>query len=86
MYVQATELFEKGEERARTRRARAQQSLSVSPPRPEEAHLIHNLYLQSIKQRRVRTEMSNYDQQVFSMLLQGELLGETAKTVSGKNR
>jgi len=77
---EAIELFEKGEERARTRRARAQQSLSVSPPRPEEAHLIHNLYLQSIKQRRVRTDMSNYDQQVFSMLLQGELLLEKAST------
>lgn len=79
---QAVKRFEKGAERASTRRTRAQQSLSVSPPKAEEVHLIHNLYLQSIKQRRVRSDMSNYDQQVFAMLLQGELLNKEAAVVS----
>lgn len=79
---QATRRFEKGSERARTRRARAQHSLSVSPPKAEEVHLIHNLYLQSIKQRRVRSDMNSYDQQVFAMLLQGELLNRQTEEVS----
>ncbi|KAJ1425166.1 HotDog domain-containing protein [Ochromonadaceae sp. CCMP2298] len=42
---QAKEIFDLGAERACTRRVRAKQSLAVSPPRPEEVNLIHNLML-----------------------------------------
>ena len=53
------------------------QSLSVSPPRPEEVHLIHNLYLQSIKQRRKQghadsSDLNSHEHQILSMLLNGE--------------
>lgn len=74
--------YEIGAERARTRRARAAQSLSVSPPKPDEVHLIHNLYLQSIKQQRRRhnnLDLNSHDQQLFAMLLNGE------ETYSGRS-
>lgn len=72
--LQARHRFESGAERARTRRARAQQSLSVSPPQAEEVHLIHNLYLQGIKQTRAQEGWTSHDQQVIAMLLNGESL------------
>ncbi|KAJ1431280.1 hypothetical protein B484DRAFT_478960 [Ochromonadaceae sp. CCMP2298] len=45
---QARDIFESGAERAKNRRVRAQQSLSVSPPRAEEVDLIHNLMLRGV--------------------------------------
>ncbi len=81
-YHQARHRFEAGAERARTRRVRAQQSLSVSPPRAEEVHLIHNLYLQGIKQTRAQEGLTSHDQQVMAMLLNGESL-QHAVTASG---
>ena len=71
-----------------TRRTRAQQSLSVAPPRAEEVHLIHNLYLQSIKQNHVQGDVNTHDQQLLTMLLNGENLshkhGDSDNTPSGE--
>jgi len=74
----AQAMFDQGKEQAVSRRIRAQQSLSVSPPRPEEVHLIHNLYLQSIQQRQAQDSLSGtasesdsivQQQRYFSMIL-----------------
>jgi hypothetical protein len=71
-FIKAKTRFEMGAERARTRRVRAQQSLSVSPPLPAEVHLIHNLYLQSMKQRRMaKQDFDAHEQHMFNMLLSG---------------
>jgi hypothetical protein len=84
---QAKHRFEVGAERARTRRARALQSLSVSPPKAEEVHLIHNLYLQSMRQTRsLSSDMSAHDQQVVAMLLNGEHLREKGDAAAGRLR
>lgn len=44
----------------------------MAPPRAEEVHLIHNLYLQSIKQNQVQGELNTHDQLLLAMLLNGE--------------
>lgn len=90
---EARQRYEVGAQRARTRRARAAQSLSVSPPKADEVDLIHNLYLQSIKQQRRRhsSDLNSHDQQLFAMLLNGEQTykgqGEsgTSSTAAGTN-
>lgn len=46
---EAKEKFEEGRERAQSRRERARQSLSLTPPLGEEISLIHSLYLESLQ-------------------------------------
>lgn len=46
-------------------------------------HLIHNLYLQGIKQTTAQEGWNSHDQQVLAMLLQGESLQAATGTAGG---
>jgi hypothetical protein len=46
---QAKRRYENGASRVRSRKARAATSLAVTPPKPEEIHIIHHLYLDTLR-------------------------------------
>jgi acyl-coenzyme A thioesterase 9 len=48
------EQFRQGQERGARRRERAKESLTLTPPKPDEITIIHSLYLDSFKRLKLR--------------------------------